>query len=78
MSGSLTFHSGSVGFRNSNSGSATAASAKCSGNTNRGLYLTGGTVRMGVTQLIGGATRVSGTLSCFQIYDGNFTGYTCP
>ncbi len=43
-----------------------------------GLYQTSGTVRLGVSQLDGGATRTSGTLTCFQVYDGNYAGYSCP
>jgi len=43
-----------------------------------GLYQTNGTVRLGVTQLDGGAYRSSGTLTCFQVYDANYASYTCP
>jgi hypothetical protein len=43
-----------------------------------GLYLIDGTVHLGVSQLDGGATRDSGTLTCFQVYDENYTAYTCP
>jgi hypothetical protein len=37
-----------------------------------------GTARLGVTQLDGGANRASGTLTCFQVYNGSYAGYTCP
>jgi hypothetical protein len=43
-----------------------------------GLYQILGTVRLGVSQLDGGATRPSGTLTCFQVYDGNYAAYSCP
>jgi hypothetical protein len=38
----------------------------------------GGTVRVGVTQLDGGANGSSGTLTCFQVYDESYAAYTCP
>jgi hypothetical protein len=43
-----------------------------------GLYLNSGTVRLGVSQLDGGATRTSGTLTCFQVYNGSYAAYSCP
>jgi hypothetical protein len=46
--------------------------------TNDALYQVGGTVRLGVSQLDGGATRTSGTLTCFRVYDGGYAAYTCP
>ena len=42
-----------------------------------GLYLVGGTACLGVTQLDGGAYN-GGTLTCFQVYDGNYAPYACP
>jgi hypothetical protein len=42
------------------------------------LHQDSGTVRLGVTQLDGGANRASGTLTCFQVYNGSYAGYTCP
>jgi hypothetical protein len=45
---------------------------------NYGLYQGGGTVRLGVTQLVGGAIKTGGTLTCFQVYSGTFASYTCP
>jgi hypothetical protein len=44
----------------------------------QGLHQDGGTVRLGVTQLDGGAALTSGTLTCFQVYDGSYASYTCP
>ena len=46
--------------------------------TTAGLYLASGTVSLGVTQLNGGATRDSGTLTCFQVYGSSYASYTCP
>ena len=43
-----------------------------------GLYLGSGTVHLGVSQLDGGATNSSGTLTCFQVYDGSYAAYSCP
>ena len=43
-----------------------------------GLYQTNGTVRLGVTQLDGGAYHSSGALICFQVYDENYNSYSCP
>ena len=43
-----------------------------------GLYLGTGTVHLGVSQLDGGATNSSGTLTCFQVYDGSYAAYSCP
>ena len=54
-----------------------ADSSQFTGNSN-GLSQYSGTVRLGVSQLDGDATRTSGTLTCFQVYDGNYAAYTCP
>jgi len=59
------------------SGTATADSSQFTGSSN-GLYLDGGTVYLGVSQLDGGATNSSGALTCFQVYDGSYSAYTCP
>jgi hypothetical protein len=58
-------------------GAAMADSSQFTSSSN-GLYQNGGTVRLGVSQLDGGATRASGTLTCFQVYDANYAAYTCP
>jgi hypothetical protein len=42
-----------------------------------GLYQDGGTVRLAVTQLDGSFFRPSGTLTCFQVYDGSFAAINC-
>jgi len=55
----------------------TANSSQFTGSSN-GLYQDGGTVSLGVSQLDGNATRPSGTLTCFQVYDGSYVAYTCP
>lgn len=57
---------------------ATVDSSQLFGDTNQALYQQGDTVQLGVTQVDGGATRVSGTLTCFQVYDENYSAYTCP
>jgi hypothetical protein len=69
--------SGNYGLYNDSSATATADSSQFTGSSN-GLYLDSGTVRLGVSQLDGGATRTSGTLTCFRVYDGNYAAYTCP
>jgi hypothetical protein len=65
------------GLYNISSATAEVDSSRFAGNT-YGLYLDGGTVRLGVTQLDSGAFRNSGTLTCFQVYDGSYASYTCP
>ena len=42
------------------------------------LYQDGGIVSLGVTQLVGAVINVSGTMNCFQVYDGSFSSITCP
>ena len=61
-----------------NSGGATKADNSQFTGSSNGLYLDGGTVYLGVSQLDGGATNSSGTLTCFQVYDGSYSDYTCP
>jgi len=56
---------------------ATADSSQFTGDSN-GLFQNGGIVYLGVSQLDGGATRDSGTLTCFQVYGGNYAVYACP
>jgi hypothetical protein len=65
------------GLYNDGGAAATADSSQFTGASNA-LYQTGGTVSLGVSQLDGGATRTGGTLTCFQVYDGNYAAYTCP
>jgi hypothetical protein len=65
------------GLHNDNSATATANSSQFIGSSN-GLYQESGTVHLGVSQLDGGATRTSGTLTCFQVYDGSYAAYSCP
>ncbi len=43
-----------------------------------GLYINGGAVRLGATQLNGGAIRDSGTLGCIYVYDSAYVAYSCP
>jgi hypothetical protein len=47
---------------------------------NNGLYLDSGTVHLAVSELDGDATcaGIGATLTCFQVYDGNYVAYTCP
>jgi hypothetical protein len=69
---------GSVNYGLHNwSGTATADSSQFTGGSN-GLYLDSGTVYLGVSQLDGNATRVSGTLVCYGVYDSGYLPYTCP
>jgi len=65
------------GLLNEDGAAATADSSQFTGSSD-GLYLNGGTVRLAVSQLDGGATNSSGTLACFQVYDGSYNAYTCP
>jgi hypothetical protein len=58
--------------------SATVDSSQLTGDANQALYQQGGTIYVGVTQLDGGATRTSGTLNCFQVYDETYAAYSCP
>ena len=67
------------GLCNYNDAEATVDSSQFTANNNGfGLYLNGGVVSLGVSQLDGYAYRTSGTLTCFQVYDGNYAAYTCP
>jgi hypothetical protein len=59
------------------SGTAKADNSQFTGGSN-GLYLDSGMVYLGVSQLDNGATNSSGTLTCFQVYDGSYGAYTCP
>ena len=43
-----------------------------------GLRQFSGYVRLGVSQLDGGANFTGGTLTCFQVYDGSYAAYACP
>ena len=58
-------------------GTAMVNSSQLTGSSN-GLRQWSGTVRFGVSQLDGGATRNAGTLTCFQVYDEAYTAYACP
>jgi hypothetical protein len=67
----------SFGLFYSSSALTEASSSQFTGSSN-GLYQESGTVRLGVSELNGGATRTSGTLTCFQVYDGSYAAYACP
>jgi len=69
--------SSNYGLYNHDGAAATADSSQFTGDSD-GLYQSGGTVRLGVSQLDGGVTNASGTLTCFQVYDGTYAAYTCP
>jgi len=66
------------GLYNDNNAAVTADSSQFTGDSARGLQLSSGTVRLGVSQLDGSATRTGGTLTCFQVYDGSYAAYACP
>jgi len=66
------------GMINENGATATADNSQFTGGAGNGLLLDGGVVSLGVCQLDGDATRSSGTLICFQVYDGSYNAYTCP
>ena len=65
------------GLHNLNSATVAANSSQFIGSSN-GLYQYNGTVHLGVSQLDGGATRLFGSLTCFQVYDGSYAAYSCP
>jgi hypothetical protein len=69
--------SSNYGLYNDGLAAAIADSSQFTGSSN-GLYQISGTVRLAVSLLNGGATRTSGTLTCFQVYDGSYVAYTCP
>jgi hypothetical protein len=73
--------SGNYGLYNgvnvSDTATANANSSQFIGSDD-GLLQGGGTVRLGVSQLDGQATRTNGTLTCFQVYDGSYSSYACP
>jgi hypothetical protein len=82
--GSFTGRGGSYarGIFNNDSGTrldATGITALGENGTsdNYGLVHWNGTMRLGVTQLVGGVESF-GTLTCFQVYSGTFASYTCP
>ena len=55
--------------------------SQISGNTNTIFNDTEFTIRIGASQLSGGAVSVGGTVSCIGVYDESYTspGYTtCP
>lgn len=43
-----------------------------------GVIESSGTLYLAVSQLDGGMQRISGTRTCFQVYDGNYSAYSCP
>ncbi len=81
---SFTGDSGTIAYGIYISGTLTTLEANSvtalaeNGSSNYGLYQESGTVSLGVSQLDGGAARTSGTLTCFQVYDGSYAAYTCP
>ena len=66
------------GLRNQNSAIAKVTNSRLAGDPNNAAFLSSGTVRLGSVQLDGGATRTSGTLTCFQTFDAAFVAYVCP
>jgi hypothetical protein len=66
----------SYGVRVGSTGTMTANSSQFTGGT--ALYMSLGTVHLGVSQLAGGAYKVAGTMVCYGVYDGSYTAYTCP
>jgi len=43
-----------------------------------GVIESSGTLYLAVSQLDGGMQRIGGTRTCFQVYDGNYSAYSCP
>jgi len=65
------------GLLNAGTGTAEIDGSRLIG-SDYGLIVNSGTVRLAVTQLDGGARNDSGTLTCFQVYDGSYGAYSCP
>lgn len=59
------------------SGTARADSCRFKGST-YAVQENSGTLYLAVSQLDGGMQRSGGTATCFQVYDGNYTAYSCP
>jgi len=66
-----------VGLYNNNDATVKANSSQFIGSSD-GLHQNSGTVHLGVSQLDGGVNYTGGTLTCFQVYDGNYAAYECP
>ncbi|MEZ4646435.1 MAG: pectinesterase family protein [Chloroflexota bacterium] len=66
------------GLRNQNSAISNITAARLVGTGSHALYMTSGIVRIGVSEISGGATRAAGVLTCFQAYTELFAAYTCP
>jgi hypothetical protein len=60
-----------------NAGTAWADSSQFAGSS-YGLWLSSGTVYLGVSLLDGGAYNPSSSLTCYGVYDESYTPYTCP
>jgi len=58
-------------------GTVRADSCRFKGST-AAVRETSGTVYLAVSQLDGGMQRTGGTRTCFQVYDGNYSAYSCP
>jgi hypothetical protein len=67
---------GSHGLANGDSSTLTADACQLVGST--ALYMNGGAVSLGVSQVAGTVNRASGTLVCFQVYDGSYASVSCP
>jgi hypothetical protein len=67
---------GSHGLANGDSSTLTADACQLLGST--ALYMNSGTVSLGVSQVNGTVNRASGTLACFQVYDGSYALVSCP
>lgn len=59
------------------SGTARADSCRFKGST-YAVRENAGTFYLAVSQLDGGMQRMGGTVTCFQVYDGNYAAYSCP
>lgn len=60
-----------------NTGTMTADGSQLAGDT-MAVYQYDGDLYLGVSQLDGGAQWSGGAVTCFQVYDGNYTPVTCP
>jgi hypothetical protein len=65
------------GLHNYGDATANLSQAVLEGISN-GLYQDSGTVHLAVSELDGDATHTGGTLTCYQVYDGDYAAYTCP
>jgi hypothetical protein len=82
--GSLSAHGGltAFGIQANGTSDVEVTNAKLLGESgasyNNGLRALDGLVKLGLTMVVGGVYQESATITCFQVYDGNFAAVSCP